>query len=251
MMTDSKSTEMPSRVKASTPFGTTCFVGLRAADIYLQYYLIKQGGAAKLLSLLGLQTISISNTSYADILVGLTALGSLKQIFWVLNISENEMPTGQAFQIGIANTIFASVNAFLASWATSSLASTSGFLLSDASVTQELSKNSIVGAAVAMYVLGIAIETVSELQRKSFKVDAKNKGKPYAGGLFSFARHINYSGYAVWRAANALAAGGFTSAAAVFSFFTHNFISNSIPALDKVSVRRKDVDISLTSVLVL
>ena len=237
-MAGSKSTEMPSRVKRSTPFGTACFVGLRAADVYLQYYLTKQGGAAKLLSLIGLQTVPIANTAYADILVCLAGLGSLKQIFWVIGISENEMPPGQAVEIGIANTVFASVNAFLASWAMSSLATSTGLLLSDASVTQELSKSPILAAAVAVHVLGIVIETASELQRKSFKADAKNKGKPYAGGLFGVARHINYSGYALWRGANAMAAGGLSSAIVVFSFFTYAFISNSIPALDKVSVVR-------------
>ena len=148
------------------------------------------------------------------------------------------MPPGQAVEIGIANTVFASVNAFLASWAMSSLATSTGLLLSDASVTQELSKSPILAAAVAVHVLGIVIETASELQRKSFKADAKNKGKPYAGGLFGVARHINYSGYALWRGANALAAGGLSSAIVVFSFFTYAFISNSIPALDKVSVVR-------------
>ena len=46
---------------------------------------------------------------------------------------------------------------------------------------------------------GILLELVSELQRKRFKDDPANKGKPYAGGLFSLARSINYGGYTLWR----------------------------------------------------
>ena len=236
-MADSKPVDMPSRVKRSTPFGTACFVGIRAADVFVQYYLLKQGGAAKILSILGLQTVSIANTSYADILVGLAALGSAKQIIWVSWISEAEMPTGQAFEIGVFNTVFSTINSFLASWAVSSLASSSpGLLRSDAAALQQLSSSPILAGAVIVSVLGILIETVSELQRKFFKADPKNKGKPYSGGLFSLARHINYAGYAMWRPANALAAGGVASAIPVFAFFTYNFVTSSIPGLDRVSV---------------
>lgn len=231
-MSDSKSPDIPSRVKRSTPFGTACFVGLRAADVFLQYYLTNQGGAARVLSLLGLQTVPIANTAYANILVSLAALGSFKHIFWVTTISEGEMPVGQAFVISIANAIFSSVNAFLASWAGTSLAS--GLLLSSASVEQELSTSPILGAAVAIHIFGILIETISELQRKSFKSKAENKGKPYSGGLFSLARHVNYGGYALWRSANAMAAGGVVGAIPIFAFFTYSFISSSIPGLDKV-----------------
>jgi hypothetical protein len=240
-MAESKSADFPSRVKRPTPFGTACFVGLRAADIFLQYYLTKQGGAAKVLSLLGLPTVPIANTTYSDILVGLAAMGSIKQIFWVLNISEGEMPVGQAFQIALANSIFGGINAFLASWASSSLASSSELLQPDVSVVEELSRSPILAGAVAIGVLGILVETVSELQRKSFKADIKNKGKPYAGGLFHLARHINYGGYSMFRAANALAAGGIASAIPLFVFVTYVFISSSIPALDKVSLPTRNV----------
>jgi hypothetical protein len=228
--------DMPSRIKRSTPVGTACFVGLRAADVIVQYYLLKQGGAARILSSLGLLTVPIANTSYAEILVGLAALGSIKQIYWVLNVSETEMPTGQAFNIGIANTVFSGINAFLASWAGSALASSSpGLLRPGASVAEDLYNSPLLAGAVTMSILGILIETISELQRKSFKADPKNKGKPYSGGLFSLARHINYTGYALWRPANALAAGGVAPAIAIFGFFTYNFVANSIPGLDKVS----------------
>ncbi|EEB94925.1 hypothetical protein MPER_06187, partial [Moniliophthora perniciosa FA553] len=43
-------------------------------------------------------------------------------------------------------------------------------------------------------------------QRKRFKDDVRNVGKPYTGGLFGLARHINYGGYMLWRTGFAIAA---------------------------------------------
>lgn len=229
--------DIPSRIKRSTPLGTTCFVVLRGADVIVQYYLLKQGGVARILSSQGLLTVPIANTSYAGILVGLATMGSIKHIYWVLDISENEMPTGQAFQLGIANAVFSGINAFLASWPGSALASSStGLQRPGAFVAEDIYSSPLLAGAVTLSILGILIETVSELQRKSFKADPKNKRKPYSEGLFSLARHINYSGYALWRPANTLAAGGVASAIAMFALLTYNFVANSIPGLDKVSV---------------
>ena len=46
----------------------------------------------------------------------------------------------------------------------------------------------------ALYVGGILLEAVSEVQRKRLKDKPENKGKAYSGGLFSPARQINYGG---------------------------------------------------------
>ena len=51
---------------------------------------------------------------------------------------------------------------------------------------------------LGLFALGSALETVSELQRKAFKAKESNKGKVYTGGLFSLARHINYTGEILW-----------------------------------------------------
>jgi steroid 5-alpha reductase family enzyme len=53
--------------------------------------------------------------------------------------------------------------------------------------------------ALVLFFVGSFLETVSETQRMLFKADAKNKGKPYFGGLFAYAVHINYFGYTLWR----------------------------------------------------
>jgi steroid 5-alpha reductase family enzyme len=53
---------------------------------------------------------------------------------------------------------------------------------------------------LALFFSGAALETISEIQRNQFKSNKANKGKIYTGGLFSFARHINYFGEALWYA---------------------------------------------------
>ncbi len=46
----------------------------------------------------------------------------------------------------------------------------------------------VVLAALAVFAVGSFIETFSELQRKAFKDDPRNKGKPFTGGLFTIAQ---------------------------------------------------------------
>ena len=51
---------------------------------------------------------------------------------------------------------------------------------------------------LVLFFLGGFIETFSEIQRKLFKAQVSNKGKLYTSGLFSLARHINYTGEVLW-----------------------------------------------------
>lgn len=58
----------------------------------------------------------------------------------------------------------------------------------------------------AMYLFGSYLNTYSELQRKIWKGDVKNKGRCYTEGLFSLSRNINYFGdtvlFGAWAAAS-------------------------------------------------
>lgn len=47
---------------------------------------------------------------------------------------------------------------------------------------------------LAVFLFGTCLNIVPELQRALWKQHAENKGKLYNGGLFAFARHINYTG---------------------------------------------------------
>lgn len=52
--------------------------------------------------------------------------------------------------------------------------------------------------AVLLFMFGSYLNTGSEWQRKCFKENPENKGRLYAEGLFSWARHINYFGDTLW-----------------------------------------------------
>ena len=58
--------------------------------------------------------------------------------------------------------------------------------------------------AVAVFIIGSYLNSGSEWQRKKFKDKPENQGKLYTGGLFRYARHINYFGDTLWVAAWAL-----------------------------------------------
>src|ERR1700728_4920700 len=85
----------------------------------------------------------------------------------------------------------------------------------------------------ALYTIGILVETHSEIQREYFKNRPENKGRLFASGLFSLARHINYGGYVLWRAGMALAAGGPVWGSLTFAFFTWDFSTRAVPVLEE------------------
>ena len=98
---------------------------------------------------------------------------SMKQIIWVLFTSEQECPVVAAVMIGVFNAVFNSVNAMLALWSWSS-----------AATAEPLQSTSFL-LGIGLFAIGIFFEQFSEIQRKAFKSDPKNKGKPYAGELLS------------------------------------------------------------------
>lgn len=53
-------------------------------------------------------------------------------------------------------------------------------------------------AAIILFLFGSYLNTGSELQRKKFKQNPRNRGKLYTEGLFRYARHINYFGDFLW-----------------------------------------------------
>jgi hypothetical protein len=95
-----------------------------------------------------------------------------------------------------------------------------------------------IAVGLAAYALGLSVEAISEFQRKAFKQDPKNKGKPYGGGLFSLATNVNYGAYTIWRAAYALTCGGFVWGATTFTFFFWDFVTRGVPVLDEYMCQR-------------
>lgn len=222
-------------VKQPNALGTGLFVGLRSFDISLQYGILARGLGASSLHKVGFKTLdqgppivtglrlldNLGLSPYRLILFGMGVGSAIKQIYWLLGISQEEFLPASAVVVSIFNTVFNSLNSVL-------------FIgqLTSASANGEHFPQTPLIAGSALYAVGILTETFSEWQRKQFKNDSANKGKVYNGGLFSLARHINYGGYTLWRTGYALACGGWTWGAMTAGFFTYNFISGGIPELD-------------------
>ena len=226
----------------SSPLGRAIFVGLRALDPLLQYTILTHhAGISWLPARFGgtlyttvATTSSLTTTSpvlfglppYQSLILCMSIGSMLKQNFWVLAISPEEMPPSSAVFISLFNTVMNGLNTALATWTLSSMNPS-------VSTSTELLKSPYVLAGIMLYTTGLLTETISEIQRSAFKRDARNKGKPYAGGLFGLARNINYGGYTLWRTGFAMASAGPKWAAVVGAWFFYDFASRSIPLLDK------------------
>ncbi|KAK0715240.1 hypothetical protein B0H67DRAFT_489252 [Lasiosphaeris hirsuta] len=224
-------------VYKSNPLGTATFIGLRSLDPILQFQLLAKGWGEAALQRVGIGAIptvaysSLSSLPLPRLLLLAMATGStVKQIFWLTYVSKEEFKPSAAISVGVFNTVFNSLCAFLfLSSATSSLFATPHV---DVPGTTGLSISLPTAVGVALYVVGIALETVSEVQRKRFKDAPKNKGKVCTTGLFGVARHINYTGYTLWRTGYALVGGGWIAGLALGGFNVWHFVNHSMPLMD-------------------
>ncbi|KAH8912335.1 DUF1295-domain-containing protein [Coniochaeta sp. PMI_546] len=227
---------------ATNPLGTATFVGLRTLDPLLQYQILTHGTA--IVSRLGLTALpSPSASSVANlplpsqILLTMAAGSTLKQVFWLLYLSKETMIPATAIGVSIYNSIVNSLMSLLLVTSASS-AVLAGPLVAIPGATQSVSLPIALGTA--MYTVGIVAETVAEVQRKRFKDDPANKGKICTTGLWSWARHVNYGAYSIWRTGYALAAGSWPAAALVAAWHGYSFIAQSIPELDSYMKGRYD-----------
>lgn len=241
----SKSKDLISRGDyTSTPIGTAAFVLLRSLDPFLQYSILAHGLGTGVLHRLGLRTLppgppsqtgisaidGLGLSPYRLVLLGMAIGSAVKQNIWVTSIAAEPMGVKNSIIIGAFNSVFNAVNnyAFLATVTSASTESTFP------------QPQLILGSA--LYVTGILVELISEIQRKRFKADPKNKGKPYTGGLWALARHINYGAYTFWRAGYAVAGGGYILGAIVGAFFFWDFSTRGVPVLNEYCEKRYGED---------
>ncbi|KAJ8110166.1 hypothetical protein OPT61_g6916 [Boeremia exigua] len=224
----------------STPAGKATFFLLRAVEPALQYGILAHGIGTPILHRLGLRTLppglpaqtgiaaidGLGLSPYRLVLLGMSIGSAIKQNIWVALLSGESMPVVPAIQIGLFNAFFNSISSY-------------AFLIGATSASKESSfpqPSLIVGGT--LYTVGILTELVAEIQRKRFKADPKNKGKAYTGGLWQFARHINYGGYTLWRAGYGLAGGGWALGALVGTLFAIDFSTRAIPILNEYCEKR-------------
>jgi steroid 5-alpha reductase family enzyme len=91
--------------------------------------------------------------------------------------------------------------------------------------------------AVLLFLTGSALTTGSELQRHLWKRRPEHQGQLYTGGLFRWARHINYFGELVSWSGYALLA-HYPGSAAVPVAMLSGFVFYNIPMLDDYLARR-------------
>ncbi|KAF2673020.1 hypothetical protein BT63DRAFT_410076 [Microthyrium microscopicum] len=221
-------------VKKSNPAGTGVFIGLRALDPVIQYGILAKGLGSGLLHKVGLETLpalppntgtfldGLGLSPYRLILLAMATGTAVKQIFWLTATANEEFPPAAAVSVSLFNTFMNSLNtlAFTTVAVSASLSDRSQFPQTPL----------LVGSA--LYTVGIALETYSEIYRKSFKDDPKNEGKLCTTGPWGIVRHANYLGYVMWRAGFALASGGWALAAVVAATQSADFITRAIPVLD-------------------
>jgi len=218
-----------------TPAGKTVFFITRGLEPILQYTILAHGFGTSLFHRLGLRTLppglpahtgirlidGLGLSPYRLVLFGMSVGAAVKQNIWVTALSGEPMPVGGALVVGTFNAVFNSV-------------STYAFLLSATPASQaSVFPQSALIVGSTMYVVGLLTELVAEIQRKRFKSDPQNKGKAYTGGLWQFARHINYGGYTLWRSGYAIVGGGYALGALVGAFFAWDFGTRAIPIMQE------------------
>ena len=223
-----------------TPLGKATFFILRGIEPVLQYSILAHGLGTSVLHRVGLRTLppglpthtgislidGLGLSPYRLVLLGMAVGAAVKQNIWVTALSGEPMPVTGAIAVGVFNAVFNSL-------------STYAFLTTATSASTEADFPQpalLIGGS--LYVVGIMTELIAEVQRKRFEANPDNKGKAYTGGLWSFARHINYGGYTIWRAGYAMVGGGYTLGALVGAFFAWDFTQRAIPILSEYCEKR-------------
>ena len=236
---------IPRGIRGPSPLGTSTFIALRAVEPLVQRaILLTSPLTTTILPRLGfsipaappahylatstplITTLNLNLTPFQTLLFLMSVAAAAKQIFWILFTSKEKMRAGGAAVIAAFNLVNNAINTLL-------------FTVAAANPTYSTPASMYVG--VALFTLGIVVEPLAEVQRSRFKDDPRNAGKPYAGGLFGFARNINYAAYTVWRTGFALAGGGPVWAPLVASFFVWDFSTRAVPTLEEYCRKRYGV----------
>lgn len=231
-----------SREKRPSPLGTSIFVGLRAADTVLQYSILQRGWGSQVIESLGGSVIPFATprdpalayfglSPYPAIISALALGASTKHVAWILGISEQEMKPVGALIIGVFHAVGNTLNTMFSLWTLTSAAPQ--MATQSASIKDVITSSPTLMLGLGLYTLGIVTEFASEVDRKRFKAKPENKGKPYGGGLWSWATNINYGGYTLWRTGYAVSAAGLPWGLAVGALSSYKFITSIIPSMDR------------------
>jgi protein-S-isoprenylcysteine O-methyltransferase Ste14 len=196
-----------------------------AASIPIQHLLLKtnpfgvhpQPASLALVSPTFWPTTQPALPSLLTVYLGMTAALVLKQAIWAFYVS-NEFMTLQFAIFGVISVIlYERICAVVFS-----LAPINPFWRPELLYT---------GSVVHVFAVGM--ELGAELQRKTFKDDARNRGKLCTTGLWGVVRHPNFACNVVYGAAYGVAAGGWLFGMLPLGMYLGNFVGNAIPPKEK------------------
>ncbi|KAJ7456921.1 hypothetical protein FB451DRAFT_598351 [Mycena latifolia] len=192
-----------------------------------------QGWAVKGLTAVGLRASNLLISAgpgvaglgpLPTLLTGMYAVGGLRHAYWVLFTNTYTWTPGTALMVVSYNTVVSAIDTLVA---VNALTSAPYPILGDFV--------DCIGwkqwAGLALFAIGISMETIAEESRKQFKKDPKNKGKIDDTGLWSFVRHPNYLGYTLWRTGITLATGSLVATGALTMFQIYGFATGGIPEI--------------------
>lgn len=232
------------RRKGTSPGGSLVFTLLRLCDIPWQYNLLNGIGTSLIRYLGGTAIVASSAPAagllglspYHTLLVALSASAAARHVYWKLSIADYVFPASIAVVVSSYNTILNTANSLLALW---TVTSQDPFSPSFSHLfTSGLLERPAISIGLTLFAVGIAVETISEFQRKQFKSKPENKDKPFADGLFSLATNINYTGYLLWRIGYALVCGGFAWGLLTAVWQGCDFAFRAVPGMDDYCQKR-------------
>jgi steroid 5-alpha reductase family enzyme len=111
--------------------------------------------------------------------------------------------------------------------------------------SSDFQKLGIIGfLGILIWIIGFLFESVGDSQLKSFKADAKNKGKLMTEGLWSYTRHPNYFGEAaMWWGIFIISVSGFLDILLIISPLIMTYLLiyvSGVPLLEKRYEGRAD-----------
>ncbi|KAF1959195.1 hypothetical protein CC80DRAFT_387824, partial [Byssothecium circinans] len=149
------------------------------------------------------------------------SISAFKHVFWAWYLLQAPLTLATTIVLCCINYFFDTVNTFL-------------YLAAYTTPTdyrEGITQTMLIGGI--LFLLGSTIETSSEWQRRTFKASRYNEGKPFTGGLFRYARHINYTGFTMYRLSATLLTGGWIAAMGVATCHMVDFLARAIPVLDR------------------
>lgn len=215
-----------------TPLNTLLFIFLRFLNLPLQYYILTLPAASPTKNPIPSSPIFPNPpstnlirlpyfppvTPHQLAILSCCLLTALKHSLWIAHLRHETITLPLVIFGALGNTLYNALD----SWV---------FTLSYTDANPFFSSAQL-WAGVAIHHAAVLAEVHAEMGRKRFKDGKGSKGKLYAGGLFGYARNLNYTCNIVFGFGHGMAAGGWPMGLFMGGLYVGNFVWNAIPPLE-------------------